>query len=84
MRPSCASGASRDDYAKRLMRKAILGDAMPVSRRFTREELFALAEQAGFRIERWQAESMPYLVSALSGRGRIEWVLAFAATSRSA
>jgi SAM-dependent methyltransferase len=53
---------------------------MPVARRFTREEVFDLAERAGFRVGKWKAESMPYLVSKLSGRGKIEWVLAFVAT----
>ena len=54
--------------------------SMPVARRFTREEVFDLAERAGFRMGKWQGESMPYLVSKLNGRGKIEWVLAFAAT----
>jgi len=53
---------------------------VPVSRRFTREEIFELAERAGFRMAGWKAESMPYLVSKLNGRGKIEWVLAFSAT----
>jgi hypothetical protein len=53
---------------------------MPVARRFTREEVFDLAERAGFRVGKWKAESMPYLVSKLSGRGKIECVLVFAAT----
>jgi SAM-dependent methyltransferase/uncharacterized protein YbaR (Trm112 family) len=52
---------------------------VPVSRRFTREELFELADRAGFRIGPWKAESVPSLFSKHTGRGRIEWVMAFAA-----
>lgn len=53
---------------------------VPFSRRFAREELFDLAERAGFRAGPWQSESGPYLVSQLNGRGKTEWVLAFSAT----
>jgi ubiquinone/menaquinone biosynthesis C-methylase UbiE len=53
---------------------------LPVTRRYAREELFELAERAGFRMDGWRVESMPYLVSKLNGRGKIESVLAFAAT----
>jgi SAM-dependent methyltransferase len=52
---------------------------VPVSRRYTREELFDLTERAGFQIGRWAAESMPSLVSKHTGRGKVEWVLTFAA-----
>lgn len=52
----------------------------PVAHRFTREEIFTLAERAGFRMGKWQVESVPYLVSKLNGRGKIESVLAFGAT----
>lgn len=31
-------------------------------------------------MDRWQAGSMPYLVSNLNGRGNVERVLAFAAS----
>ncbi len=51
----------------------------PVSLRFAREEVFDLAERCGFHVAKWQTESMPYLVSKLNGRGKVEWVLAFAA-----
>jgi SAM-dependent methyltransferase/uncharacterized protein YbaR (Trm112 family) len=53
---------------------------IPVTRRFTREELFDLAGRAGFHIEKAQAEAMPYLVSKLNGRGKVEWVLSFSAS----
>lgn len=53
---------------------------VPFSLRFAREELFDLAERAGFRVGPWQSESGPYLVSQLNGRGKTEWVLAYAAT----
>lgn len=53
---------------------------VPFSRRFAREELFDLAERAGFRPGPWHGESGPYLVSQLNGRGKTEWVLAFSAT----
>ena len=52
----------------------------PVSRRYAREELFDLAERAGFRVGPWKSATVPYLVSRLSGRGKVEWVLAFSAT----
>jgi SAM-dependent methyltransferase len=54
--------------------------ARPVPLRFTREEVFELAGMAGFRVDGWRSESLPYLVSKLSARGKVEWVLAFAAT----
>ena len=53
---------------------------VPVSRRFAREELFDLAERAGFRVGPWKSAALPYLVSRLNGRGKVEWVLAFSAT----
>ena len=53
---------------------------VPFSRRFAREELFDLAERAGFRVGPSHSESGPYLVSQLNGRGKTEWVLAFAVT----
>ena len=52
---------------------------VPVALRFTREEIFDLVGRAGFELGRWQSESTPYLVSKLNGRGKVEWVLAFAA-----
>jgi SAM-dependent methyltransferase len=58
--------------------------AVSVVHRFSREELFDLAVHAGFHIDDWRSESMPYLVSKLNGRGKVEWVLAFAATKTDA
>ncbi|MCY3545509.1 MAG: methyltransferase domain-containing protein [Gemmatimonadetes bacterium] len=52
---------------------------VPVSRRFAREELFDLAERAGFRVGPSKSATVPYLVSRLNGRGKVEWVLAFSA-----
>ena len=52
----------------------------PVPLRFTREEVFELAAMAGFRVDGWRSASVPYLVSKLASRGKVEWVLAFAAT----
>ena len=54
--------------------------AVPFGRRYTREELFDLAARGGFNVGKWQTHSVPYLVSKLSQRGKVEWVLAFAAT----
>jgi hypothetical protein len=50
-----------------------------MSRRYAREEVFALAQAAGFHVERWAAASRPYLVTPLNGRGKVEWVLTFLA-----
>jgi len=55
-------------------------DETPLARRFSREEIFDLASSSGFRIERWSAHSRPYLVSPLTGRGKVEWVLTFEAS----
>jgi SAM-dependent methyltransferase len=52
----------------------------PVIRRFAREEVFDLAARCGMPIYKWRTETMPYLVSKLNGRGKIESVLVFAAT----
>ena len=51
----------------------------PVARRFSREELFDLVAHAGFRIERWRGDSQRHLVSPLTERGKMEWVLTFEA-----
>jgi SAM-dependent methyltransferase/uncharacterized protein YbaR (Trm112 family) len=51
----------------------------PISRRFSREEVFALAARAGFRVGKWSSESRPHLVSPLTGRGRVERILTFEA-----
>ena len=53
---------------------------VPITLRFAREELFDLVARSGFRLNRWQTDSAPYLVSKLNGRGKMEWVLAFSAT----
>src|SRR5450432_2151100 len=53
----------------------------PLARRFSREEVFELAARAGFRIDHWSAESRAHLESPLNGRGKIEWVLTFVASS---
>jgi hypothetical protein len=53
---------------------------VPVPRWFTREEIFELAQRAGFQMGRWATASVPYSVSKHTGRGNVEWVLTFAAT----
>jgi SAM-dependent methyltransferase len=55
---------------------------MPLARRYSREEVFELAERAGFVMDAWSGESRPHLESPLNGRGKIEWVLTFVASSR--
>jgi hypothetical protein len=52
----------------------------PISRRFSREEVLELAARAGFAIGRTSGISGPHFVSPLTGRGKVEWVLTFAAT----
>lgn len=56
----------------------------PLARRYCREEVFELAEQAGFRIERWGSDSHEHLTSPLNGRGKVEWLLSFEASAVSA
>jgi SAM-dependent methyltransferase len=51
----------------------------PLSRRYSREELFELAAAAGLRVKNWSSESCEHLVSPLNGRGKVEWVLTFEA-----
>ena len=53
----------------------------PLARRFSREEVFQLAERAGFRIEHWASESRPHLGSPLNGRAKLEWQLTFEASA---
>ena len=53
---------------------------VPIALRFGREEVFDLAARSGFRVDKWQTDSAPYLVSKLNGRGKVEWMLAFAAS----
>jgi SAM-dependent methyltransferase len=54
-------------------------DEVPIPRWHPREEIFDLARGAGFVLGAWESESRPYLVSPLTGRGRIEQVLTFQA-----
>lgn len=56
---------------------------VPITRRFAREEVFDLAERGGFRMGAWEAHSSPSLVSAHTGRGKVEWVMAFCAVKES-
>jgi hypothetical protein len=51
----------------------------PLDRRYAREELFELAGTAGFQVEGWTRSSHRYLVSPLTGNGKIESVLSFVA-----
>jgi ubiquinone/menaquinone biosynthesis C-methylase UbiE len=55
-------------------------DITPISRWYPREELHDLARAAGFRIAQWESASNPYLVSPLTGRGRVEKVITFLAS----
>jgi hypothetical protein len=52
---------------------------VPIARRFSREEVFELVERAGLRLSAWEASTWPSLVSPQTGRGRMEWVVAFCA-----
>lgn len=54
----------------------------PFEKRYARDELFELAASAGFSLGRWLRTSQPYLVSPLSGHGKVEAVLSFVATRR--
>jgi hypothetical protein len=51
----------------------------PLARRYCREEIFDLAAREGFEIGKWSRASRPYLVSPLSGSGKIESTLTFEA-----
>jgi SAM-dependent methyltransferase len=51
----------------------------PLPRRYSRDELVALATAAGFRVGSFDAASRPYLLSPLTGAGKIERVLTFSA-----
>jgi carnosine N-methyltransferase len=52
---------------------------MPFEKRYAREELFELARAAGLVVGDWSRTSQHYLVSPLSGNGKIESVLSFVA-----
>jgi uncharacterized protein YbaR (Trm112 family) len=54
-------------------------ESTPFEERYAREELFELARGAGFTLNGWSRVSLPYLVSPLSGNGKIESVLSFVA-----
>jgi SAM-dependent methyltransferase/uncharacterized protein YbaR (Trm112 family) len=51
----------------------------PLARRHSRDELFELCARAGFRVGPSNVASRPYLVSPLTGAGKIERVLTFSA-----
>jgi uncharacterized protein YbaR (Trm112 family)/SAM-dependent methyltransferase len=51
----------------------------PFDRRYAREELFELARAAGFVVGDWSRMSQRYLVSPLTGNGKIQSVLSFVA-----
>jgi uncharacterized protein YbaR (Trm112 family)/SAM-dependent methyltransferase len=51
----------------------------PFDRRYAREELFELAQAAGFTLGDWSRASQRYLVSPLTGNGKFESVLSFVA-----
>jgi SAM-dependent methyltransferase len=52
----------------------------PFERRYACEELFELARAAGFVVGQWSRTSQRYLVSPLTGNGKIESVLSFVAS----
>ena len=52
---------------------------VPITRRFSREEVFDLASRAGLPIVRWEAATLPSLVSPHTGRGKLEWVISLCA-----
>jgi SAM-dependent methyltransferase len=54
-------------------------DKLPIAAWYSREEIFELARAAGFTLGAWESASVPCLVSPLTGRGKIETVLTFAA-----
>lgn len=51
----------------------------PFERRYAREELFEVIRAAGFSLGDWSRTSQRYLVSPLTGNGKIESVLSFVA-----
>ncbi len=54
-------------------------DALPITRWYSRQEIFDLAAAAGFVVGAWESASAPHFVSPLTGRGLIESVLTFEA-----
>ena len=55
---------------------------VPIARRHSRDELFELCAAAGFQVGASNVASRPYLVSPLTGAGKIERVLTFSALRR--
>lgn len=53
----------------------------PAALRFAREEVFELAARVGFEITNWTSELLPYSLSPLAERGRLEQCLAFSAVA---
>jgi uncharacterized protein YbaR (Trm112 family) len=51
----------------------------PAASRFSREEVFEMAHRAGFEIEKTTSELLPYSLSPLAERGRLELCIAFSA-----
>ncbi len=51
----------------------------PFEKRYARQELFELTQRAGLRVGDWSRSSQPYLVSPLTGNGKLESVLSFVA-----
>jgi SAM-dependent methyltransferase len=57
----------------------IYPEQIPFERRYSQDELFELATERGFTIAVSERASLPYLVSPLSGHGKVEAVLSFLA-----
>jgi uncharacterized protein YbaR (Trm112 family) len=57
----------------------IYPEQIPFERRYSQGELFELAVATGFTVVRSEHASRPYLVSPLSGHGKVEAVLSFLA-----
>src|SRR5204863_5199672 len=55
---------------------------VPFEQRFTAQEVVALARAAGFDVGAPRLTTVPYTLSPLNGRGRLERTLAFAAVAR--
>lgn len=53
---------------------------VPLPLRFSREEILGLLHRAAFRVDGGDTFSVPYLVSRLNGRGKVERVMSFSAT----
>jgi len=53
---------------------------VPIPLRFSRDEILELLRRARFRVDGADTFSVPYLVSRLNGRGKVERVMTFSAT----